>query len=59
ACVGRLPSEQRQLARPLGEERVPPQPQRRRPVRKLGPAAAGGAVLRRGVDEEDGLANAV
>ena len=52
---GRFPSELGQLARPLGEERVAAQAQRRGSVRELGPAPAVGAVLRRGVDEEDGV----
>jgi hypothetical protein len=46
-----------ELARPLGEERVAAQAQRRGSVRELGPAPAVGAVLRRGVDEKDGVAN--
>ena len=54
AAVGRRPRELRELPGPLGEERVAPQPERGRRMRELGPAPAGRAVLRGGVDEEDG-----
>jgi hypothetical protein len=60
AVVGRLPCELCELARPLGEERVPGQPGGRSTIGDLRPAPSGGAVVCSRVDEEDGppLANA-
>ena len=57
AAVRRLARELDQVAGPLGEQRVALQPERGRPVGELGPAPPGRAVLGRGVDQEDGVAN--
>ena len=52
-----LARELGQVARPLGEQRVALQPERGRLVRELRPAPTRRAVLGRGVDQEDRVAN--
>jgi hypothetical protein len=54
AGARRLLGELDQVAGTLGEERLALEPELRGAVRELRPAAAGGAVARRRVDEEDG-----
>jgi hypothetical protein len=57
AGVGGLPRELAELSGSLREQGVSTQTQRGRAVRELGPVTAGRAVLRRGVDQEDDVAN--
>jgi hypothetical protein len=55
----RFAGELGQVPGPLREQRVAAQSRRGRAVRELRPAAAGGAVLGGGVDQEDDALNGI
>jgi hypothetical protein len=54
AVAGRPLGQLDQVAGPVGEERLALEPELGGAMRELGPALAGRAVARRGIDEEDG-----
>jgi hypothetical protein len=56
-ALGRAARELREVARPLREQRLAAQAERRRPMRQLGPVPPGRAVLGGGIDQEDRFAN--